>query len=265
MIRKLRKIRRHWAARLRPASLPPLFWHIGTPNFGDDINPAFFEALSGVRTRFATNRDAVHFLGMGSILDRATPQSIVLGAGLLEPRPPAPAPMRCVALRGALTAAALGIDPAQVPLGDPMVLIDRLVRPDRGSDTGFIPHVRQIRSARGGLPAGMRLIDVGSDPWAVIREIGHCRRIISQSLHGLIVADALGIPNLWLAPAANMTGGAFKFQDYFSTLDAPKTPHPLTADLLHSPPAAEFSVGHYRGDKPEYHRLLAAALQEGTP
>ncbi|MEY4695920.1 MAG: hypothetical protein RIT14_348 [Pseudomonadota bacterium] len=262
MIRKLRKMRRYWAARLRPASLPPLFWHIGAPNFGDDINPAFFHALSGQRLRLATRRDTPHFLGMGSILDRATAQSVVLGAGLISPDALPPPPGRIIALRGHLTRQALGLAD-DLPLGDPMVLVDRLLRADPDGSTGFIPHVTQLAQAQSLLPAGMRLIDVTVDPWQVVRQIAACRRILSQSLHGVIVADALGIPNLWIAPDPAMKGGRFKFDDYFSTMDAPKIAHPLTRDLLQSPPAAEFAVATYRGDKAAYHAILRATLTEG--
>jgi hypothetical protein len=245
---------------LRPGTLPPLFWHIGTPNFGDDINPAFFAALTGQRLRLATRRDVPHFLGMGSILDRATDQSVVLGAGLIAPdAAPRQMPARIIALRGHLSCQALGLAP-DMPLGDPMVLLDRLMRADPDGTTGFVPHVSMTRQARRLLPPGMRLIDVAADPWQVIRDIASCQRILSQSLHGLIVADALGIANLWVAPDPGMAGGRFKFDDYFSMLDAPKMAHSLTRDLLAAPPAAEFSVAVYRGDKAAYHDALRAAL-----
>lgn len=262
MKQKAIKLARYWSARLRSPTLPALFWHVGVPNFGDDINAAFFQALTGVRFRFATNRQAPHFLGMGSILAAATPASVALGSGLLTPVPPA-TPPQVVAVRGKLTQAALGAA-STIPLGDPMVLIDRIHTPDRGDEIGFVPHVGSLHLARRIVPAGVRLIDVRQPPWQVVRDIGRCRRVFSQSLHGLIVADAFGIENLWLGPATGMHGGRFKFDDYFSTLDAPKHPHPMTADLLRAPPLADFSVGRYQGDKAAYHRLLKAAVQEGA-
>lgn len=256
------KLARYWSARLRPPALPALFWHIGVPNFGDDINPALFQALTGARFRFAANRNAPHFLGMGSIFAAATEASIVLGAGLLTPAPPVARP-HVVALRGKLTQATLGMG-GDVPLGDPMVLVDRIFTADRGDVTGFVPHVGSLALARRIVPRDVRLIDVRQDPWQVIREIGRCRRVFSQSLHGLIVADALGVENLWLDPSQGMRGGRFKFDDYFSTLDAPKPSHPMTADVLCNPPLADFSVGRYQGDKDAYHRLLKAAVLEGV-
>lgn len=261
-LRKLTKISRYWRARLRPAHMVPMFWHIGRPNFGDDFNPALFEALTGMPIRLIRDRSVPHFLGMGSIADKATEASTILGAGLITPAPPVARPRRIIALRGALSQNLLAAE-AQVLLGDPMVLIDRLVRAAPEIAIGFVPHVSSVRLAARIAPPDMLVIDPGKAPWQVIRDIARCRRIISQSLHGLIVADALAIPNLWVAPSAKMTGGRFKFDDYFTTLDAAKTPHELTRDLLHSPPAGAFSVGHYRGDKAAYHARLTHALREG--
>ena len=262
MLRKARKISRHLRARLRPGAHAPLFWHVGTPNFGDDINPAFFEALSGKRLRFANDRRAPHFLGMGSILKSATEASVVLGAGLLEPAA-GKMPGTVVALRGHLSRRALAIADT-IPLGDPMVLVDRLIRPERGHDIGFVPHARALPRLRKQVPAGMHLIDVSRDPWLVLRDIGRCRVILSQSLHGLIAADAFGIPNIWLAPSLEMAGGAFKFHDYFSTLDEGKTAVEITSRLLREPPLHLATVSRYAGNKAEYHAILRAAVREGT-
>ncbi|WP_010140276.1 polysaccharide pyruvyl transferase family protein [Oceanicola sp. S124] len=263
MIRKVRKLNRSSRAQLRGSAARAMFWHLGTPNFGDDINPDLFEALSGQRIRLCRDRQRAHFLGMGSILGKATPQSVVLGSGLLEPVQTAPAPGRVVALRGALSARALGLE-GTVPLGDPLVLVDRLMRPEGGEDVGLIPHVRSLPALRRNLPPGLRLIDVSRPPWQVLRDIGRCRVVLSQSLHGLIAADAFSIPSLWLAPSEQMQGGRFKFDDYFSTLDATRTAYPITAALLRDPPLAEASVGRYTGHKAELQAHLSAALTEGA-
>lgn len=263
MINKVTKLTRYWAGRLRPRSLPPLFWHVGVPNFGDDLNPLLYEGLSGTRLRLATDRHAPHFLGMGSILAQATESSIVLGAGLIKPAT-VKQPLKVVSVRGELTRQHLGITD-DLPLGDPMVLVSRLMSPDRGDDIGFIPHVSELPAIRERVPANVRLIDVRRQPDEVVREIGRCGIVLSQSLHGLIVADAFEIPNIWIAPSKKMVGGEFKFFDYFSTIDAPKEKHEFSFELLRNPPRSLASVGRFKGNKAEYHAILRDAVQRGLP
>lgn len=261
-MRKLIKLARYLVARCRPSSAPGIFWHIGTPNFGDDINPDIFGRISGRTVRLQTDRSRPHFLGMGSILEKATEDSTVIGAGFLR-RPEAPfrVSARYVAVRGRLSRECVRAE-GPVLLGDPMVLLDRVFK-FAGRKTcpiGVVPHVSEVSAFRKICPEGVKVIDPADAPWSVIEEIAACERIMSQSLHGLIVADALEIPNIWLAPSVSMAGGDFKFLDYFSTLDSAKRPHAPTKELFSSPPP-EFSVGRYLYDKDEYLDALREALR----
>lgn len=259
---KAKKVFRYWKARLQPGPALPFFWHVGRPNFGDDINPAFFRAAIGRPVRLETRRDRPHFLGMGSILDRATAASTVLGSGCLVP-PVAGSlnPGRVVAVRGALSLA--GLTRAEgVLLGDPMVLLNLIApcRVQRDGPVGLVPHVSEVGRARRMKIPGVKIIDPGHAPWHVIREIAGCSHIYSQSLHGLIVADALEIPNVWIAPGQDMAGDRFKFFDYFSTLDAGKDPQPFDLDTFASSPAHAFEVGRYKHDKKLYLEAIRHAV-----
>lgn len=263
MFYRLVKARRYWAARLRAQSCSPLFWHVGTPNFGDDINVSLFESLSDLPMRFAKDRRRPHFMGMGSILTFATESSVVLGSGLLEPTR-LQRPLEVVSLRGELSRQQFGLK-RDIPLGDPMVLVNLLMSPERGDHVGFVPHVSSLPRLRRALSPKIKLIDVRRAPWEVVREIGRCKLILSQSLHGLIVADAFDIPNIWVAPGSKMVGGDFKFRDYFSTLDAPKESYRPSAAFFKNLPYSEAWVGKYRGNKTEYRDILGAALKRGLP
>lgn len=264
--RKAVKLRRYWARRLRPSTDLPVYWHVGRPNFGDDLNPLFFEAVGGRGVRFSRDREEPHFMGIGSILEQANARSTVMGSGFLfPPGPSVSKPARIVSLRGHLSRAAFeGVE--DIWLGDPLVVVD-VVRPASAPKRhryGYVPHVSSINEAKAMTPAGMLLIDPSAPPWQVIDQIASCEAIVSQSLHGLVVADAYGIPNLWIAPGAAMAGGRFKFDDYFSTLDQPKIAFRASADLLARPPADAFSACRYVHDKTRYLAILAEALCAGA-
>ncbi|WP_130866434.1 hypothetical protein [Acidipropionibacterium timonense] len=51
-------------------------------------------------------------------------------------------------------------------------------------------------------------------PRQVIHDIAACDAILTTSLYGLIVADALGIPAAWATLEPSVPGGSFKFHDH---------------------------------------------------
>ena len=209
-------------------------------------------------------RDRPHFLGMGSILSQATEASVVLGAGcLLPPVAGSLRPCRVIAVRGALSLAGLARRDG-VLLGDPMVLLSLIksFRAQRDGPVGLVPHVSEVGVVRRMSIPGVKIIDPSLEPWRVIRNIASCSRIYSQSLHGLIVADALEIPNIWIVPGRSMVGDRFKFDDYFSTLDAVKEPCSLSLDTFRSMPASAFDVRRYRYDKKTYLDALQQTVSE---
>lgn len=59
-------------------------------------------------------------------------------------------------------------------------------------------------------------IDVQDTPINVTRKIAECETIISSSLHGLIIADSLNIPNIHIVVTNKLLGDGFKFDDYYS-------------------------------------------------
>lgn len=260
-IEKLRRLAR-WRFTHRGV---PLWWHVGRPNFGDDINPDFFQAITGVSQRFAADRRQPHLLGAGSILEKASAMSVVCGSGFLSPPPhEAARPLEVVAVRGVRSLDALGASESTF-LGDPLVLVDGLVEPSaKLYRVGLVPHVRSVSRWRTHNRRRHLLIDPGDDPWAVVTAIASCEAVISQSLHGLIVADALGVPNVWVAPSGDMVGGRFKFDDYFSTIDAPKECVPETREIFDRPLTFEASIGIYRYCKQSYCRLIEAACSRLT-
>lgn len=163
---------------------------------------------------------------MGSVLEQFTPEwsGVIAGAGKLHEKTKLEFDKaNILALRGPLTAKGLK---GSFVLGDPALLADELVkREDKEYNLGIIPHWTDTslefdtRFAK----YNPKIIRVGHDPLEVIREIGRCKKIVSSSLHGIILADAFNIPRrIEISPRmishAHQEGGLFKWQDYCSSL-----------------------------------------------
>lgn len=72
----------------------------------------------------------------------------------------------------------------------------------------FVRHFRDIPKERGSIPT----IDPQQPLWKVLEEIARSRFVVSSSLHGLVIAEALGIPARGVAAR---TEPRFKYADYY--------------------------------------------------
>lgn len=110
------------------------------------------------------------------------------------------------------------------PVGDPAILVSRFIerRENPVYEYGIIPHyseknsplVRELCKRE-----DCFLIDPQHPIGDVITQISLSSHIISSSLHGLVVSDSFGIPNVWTRFTTSSGIGQFKFFDYFGTID----------------------------------------------
>lgn len=63
---------------------------------------------------------------------------------------------------------------------------------------------------------GAVVLNPESAPNVVIGRISECETILSSAMHGLIVADSFGIPNMRVVASESLMGGDYKFKDYYS-------------------------------------------------
>lgn len=207
----------------------------GVPNFGDELSPEIVTFLTG-RPVDRAGRWNCDLTGIGSILDRyLAPKGraisavrsvfgrpvMVWGSGLISNRSASPHSLKVLAVRGTLTRNAL-CAPQETPLGDPGLLVAKMMKVGRSrKGIGIVPHYtdksHEMVRALSSLP-GVRVIDVERGGAEVCADIAGCDVVFSSSLHGLIIADAFGIPNRRLAFWGNLKGGDFKFLDYASAL-----------------------------------------------
>jgi pyruvyltransferase len=148
-------------------------------------------------------------------------EGTVLGTGSLYPDSKVPYNAEYLAVRGPLTAALTGSH--DVALGDAGLLANELVpQQHRKYNVGVIPHWSDKDMERRFWGDGAVLIDVTDDPLLVVKKIASCKRIISSSLHGIIVADAYGIPRRTeLTPQFAKEGGDHKFRDHNAAVGVP--------------------------------------------
>lgn len=206
-------------------------------NFGDEMSPLVFRSL-GYDVKWAP-LDSAQVTGIGSLLDlymwaRKPTCSLVWGSGLrAAPTPESrDAVLRSVgsfvAVRGPRTRDALGL-PATTTLGDPGLLAPALVdgfRLRRGTRAVVVPHYRVWANpeSRGHLRAlaadGCQVLAPNEHPIKVVRAIGGAGIVYTSSLHGLIVADALGVPAVLVRFSGPHLSGEpdFKYADYFESV-----------------------------------------------
>ena len=60
------------------------------------------------------------------------------------------------------------------------------------------------------------IINPESSPAVVVRNISRCATILSSAMHGLIVSDSFGIPNIRISASDLVVRGDYKFKDYYS-------------------------------------------------
>lgn len=132
-------------------------------------------------------------------------------------------------VRGPRTADVLGI-PREKVVTDGAVLLRAVELPPAAAETPvvFIPHFQSLD--RGNWKetcaiAGIRFVDPSGDVETVLAEIRGARMVITESMHGAIVADALRTP--WVAVTPIAKEHRFKWRDWAESLDIPLRAHTL--------------------------------------
>lgn len=212
----------------------PVNYFLRIPNVGDLTCPAIVSAITGRRVKHSTQGSVPHLLAIGSIIGAATSQSLVWGTGVMHPSIGTGNAMakNIYALRGRLSCAAIraaGLMLRDVPFGDPGFLAPRLMGIERSMvprfEVGIVCHYvdrSHPTLQRMMQESGVVDLNVHEPPEVFLRRMAECRHVVSSSLHGLIFAEALGIPNLWISAGGEIGGGTFKFDDWYSTTRRPQ-------------------------------------------
>lgn len=108
-------------------------------------------------------------------------------------------------------------------IGDPALLTPLIykAKTEKKYTLGIIPHYlhyeETIKKLNGDDILVINLLD---NIEKVIEDVNSCHKIISSSLHGIIIGHAYGIPSLWFNLSDDWIGGDdIKFADYFSSVN----------------------------------------------
>lgn len=204
-------------------------------NWGDYVNPILANMISGreiVPSVFYSFAPKIAMVG--SILPWAMDKdTIVWGSGCLNSHDPlwenVEQPMKVCAVRGPLTRKVLVEHGVKCPevYGDPVLCLPRLYQPhiEKKNRIALIPHftcVEQAIELSKKIQNEVILIDPTKfNKWhEFVDKILSCKLVFSSSLHGLIVADAYGVPNVWVSfDKQTHPDNNFKFHDYFLSVE----------------------------------------------
>lgn len=202
-----------------------------TKNWGDLIPYKIIKELSKsdrLRDSEVFNVKNPHskypIVSTGSVMHFTNEDSIVWGTGCIDEKMIGKQPKKIYAVRGPLTQQELELQGWECPevYGDPALLFPLIYNPQvqKKHKWGFIPHYIEFESdsdldvLHHMENLGFQIINVCSGSENFIDELLECENIISSSLHGLIAADAYGIPNSRVNVSNKLIGGDFKFKDY---------------------------------------------------
>ena len=200
-------------------------------NYGDVLGKFLVEKISGKKVVFAWPKkfSFLDFLSpiyvtIGSILANVNHKCIVWGSGIINKEIKIKN-ARFLAVRGPQTRKYLLNLGYEVPevYGDPALLLPRYFAPkvEKKYKYGIVPHYNDYKTIENWFDnkSDIHVIDMmTNDIESKTIEFLQCERIISSSLHGIIIAHAYGIPAVWQKFSDKVFGDDVKYQDYMESV-----------------------------------------------
>ena len=207
-------------------------------NWGDDINKYYFEDVIDNNIEFVPfdrlwfKSSVDRYSLIGSVIgDFNLDNTIIFGSGAISDDPDIRGiPKKIISVRGPLTRNVLinkGFDCPE-KYGDPVLLLPVFYNPNKEKKykIGVIPHYRtennevvnKLLEDKNNLFIDMSLYNDWKD---IVDQITSCEMIISESLHGLIVAETYHIPCVWVEFTKHNYewNWNFKFLDFFYSIN----------------------------------------------
>jgi len=215
----------------------PLFWwsevylmNKQKENYGDLLGKYLVEKITGKEVVFKRTKKAHIFdskkvlVTIGSILPNINKRCVVWGSGIIS-KSDEVENATFLAVRGPQTRAFLLEKGYEVPevYGDPALLLPDYYAPKikKEFQLGIIPHYSDFKLVNAWFKdePSVKVIDLMTlSIEGTTDDILKCTKIISSSLHGVILSQAYGIPAVWQKFSNNLFGDDIKFRDYFESV-----------------------------------------------
>jgi succinoglycan biosynthesis protein ExoV len=204
-----------------------LYYHKGK-NFGDQLNPLIFDHF--MPGAFDENDNGL-FVGIGSLIglvSRFPQRKVVFSSGLADgdastygPVPNDLSSYEFVCVRGPLTAKRLGLN-ADLAITDGAILLAAMQLPLVRSHEviSFMPHAGSEQfydHQKMAEELGWQFISPMEEPQQVLQKMMRSKFIVTEAMHGAIVADTLRIP--WIPYVGFSTVNHFKWQDWCMSME----------------------------------------------
>jgi len=209
------------------------FYDHQPPNFGDDLNNIMWDDL--LPQGFLDENQDELFIGIGSIISDEYPKEAikhVIGSGVggYAPPPTSHENWDFVWVRGPRTAKILGLD-ASKAICDAAVLLRfrQMKQPLAKTGPAFMPHFRSLDRGhwqRVCELANIMFLDPTRDAETLLAQMSSASVVISEAMHGCIVADTLRIPWIGVLPIHAKHAG--KWYDWSDSLGMTLQPAPIS-------------------------------------
>jgi succinoglycan biosynthesis protein ExoV len=206
------------------------FFRGDAPNFGDELN---IWLLPKIFPEMFDDDESALFLGIGSILFDDHPKDrlkIVFGSGYggYTPPPAFDDNWKIYCVRGPRTAKACNLSTDYIAADTAILIARHRAKTARSSGYSFMPHWESAERGNWALAcarSGIRFIDPRSAVEDVLQSIETSAVLITEALHGAIVADALRVP--WIPVLPFHRAHRMKWFDWAEALDVSISHHAI--------------------------------------
>lgn len=196
------------------------YWGDNPHNFGDILTKNILDHFKIKHTHTNVPANANMF-ATGSIARLAPFGATVIGSGVIRKNEDSNPMVIWKSVRGPLTRANVIRCGGECPeiYGDPALLLPLFCpESEKKHKLGIVPHYQDYNRVAAAYPKHNVIDVVDDDPMVVAKKITECETIVSSSLHGIVCAQAYGIPAARVV-FSKLHGDGIKFDDFYASIN----------------------------------------------